>query len=50
MDPVSVGRRRLAGELYVYIVEAEEHSAEVIQGMLDRLAALKKQGRDVIED
>ena len=27
-----------------------EHSAEMIQGMLDRLAALREQGLDVIED
>ena len=28
----------------------DEHSPEVIQGMLDRLAALRKQGLDLIED
>lgn len=28
----------------------EEHSQEMIQGMLERLSALRKQGADVIED
>lgn len=32
------------------VEEWDEHSPEVIQGMLDRLAALREQGLDVIED
>lgn len=37
---------RIVGELH----EWEAHSADIINGMLDRLAALKAQGLDVIED
>lgn len=37
---------RIVGE----VQDWDEHSAEVIQGMLDRLAALREQGRDLIED
>lgn len=37
---------RVIGE----VEDWEEHSPEVIQGMLDRLAALREEGRDLIED
>jgi hypothetical protein len=37
---------RVIGEL----TDWQEHSPEVIQGMLDRLAALRAQGMDLIED
>jgi rifampin ADP-ribosylating transferase len=37
---------RVIGE----VEDWEEHSPEVIQRMLDRLAALREEGRDLIED
>jgi hypothetical protein len=37
---------RVIGE----VADWEEHSPEIIQGMLDRLAALREDGRDLIED
>lgn len=37
---------RIIGEVHDW----EEHSPEMIQGMLDRLAILREQGRDLIED
>ena len=37
---------RIVGE----VDDWEEHSPELIKGMLDRLAALREQGRDLIED
>jgi rifampin ADP-ribosylating transferase len=39
-------RLRVVGEAEVW----EGHSPEVLQGMLDRLALLREQGLDVIED
>lgn len=37
---------RIIGE----VEEWDEHSPDVIKGMLDRLAALKAEGKDLIED
>jgi Rifampin ADP-ribosyl transferase len=37
---------RVVGE----VVDWQGHAPEVLQGMLDSLAALREQGRDLIED
>lgn len=49
-NPTKSYRSRHPLRVMGVVEDWEEHSPEVIQGMLDRLAALRKEGRDLIED
>jgi hypothetical protein len=49
-NPTRSYRSRHPLRVVAELVDWEEHSADVIQGMLDRLAALREQGLDLIED
>lgn len=49
-NPTKSYRSRHALRIVCEVQEWEEHGAEVIQRMLDGLARLRAQGRDLIED
>lgn len=49
-NPTKSYRSRHPLRIIREVMEWEEHSPEVIRGMLDRLAALRDQGLDLIED
>lgn len=49
-NPTKSYRSRHPLRIITEIDEWEEHSPEIIRGMLDRLAALREQGLDLIED
>ena len=49
-NPTKSYRSRHPLRVIGVVEDWEEHSPEVIQGMLDRLAALRIEGRDLIED
>jgi hypothetical protein len=49
-NPTGSYRSRHALRVLGEVTDWEPHAPEVVQGMLDRLALLRQQGRDLIED
>lgn len=49
-NPTKSYRSRHPLRIVAEVSDWDEHSPEIIKGMLDRLAALRDQGSDVIED
>lgn len=49
-NPTKSYRSKQPLRVVAEVPEWDEHSPEVIQGMLDRLAALREKGLDLIED